>query len=128
MMIFYKSYQYAPIATLVSGLSSALAVCAVLGGLALFGIRGGSALKMVGGVVLIALAAFLFFYCSRTLPDKMSEKESEKNIRTKASYALMYCKENPEAYDQLIAENMDFARKYIRNNEGKIVKVSKFNQ
>lgn len=40
----------------------------------------------------------------------------------------MYCKENPEAYDQLIAENMDFARKYIRNNEGKIVKVSKFNQ
>lgn len=61
-------------------------------------------------------------------PTKMSEKESEKNIRTKASYALMYCKENPEAYDQLIAENMDFARKYIRNNEGKIVKVSKFNQ
>ena len=120
MMIFYKNYQYAPIATLVSGLSSVLAVCAVIGGLALFGIRGGSAL--------IALAAFLFFYCSRTLPDKMSEKESDKNIRTKASYALMYCKENPEAYDQLIAENMDFARKYIRNNEGKIVKVSKFNQ
>ena len=40
MMIFYKNYQYAPIATLVSGLSSVLAVCAVIGGLALFGIRG----------------------------------------------------------------------------------------
>ena len=81
--------------------------------------------------MLIALAAFLFFYCSRTLPDKMSEKESEKKIDaldSRLHMLLCTVKENPEAYDQLIAENMDFARKYIRNNEGKIVKVSKFNR
>ena len=60
-----------------------------------------------------------------SIKDKMAEKEGDLNIRTKAAYALMYCNQNPEAYDQLIQENPAFAAKYEKNEEGKIVKIKK---
>ena len=120
--LFYKMYTYAPKATCVSVISSLASIFAFIGAIACIYVVSGPVLNWVLAVLLFALAVFLFVYCSRKLPDKLSEKESEKNITTRARYALIYCKEHPEAYETLVAQNKDFAGKYMRNETGKIVK------
>ena len=120
--LFYKMYTYAPKATGISVLSSIASILVFVGAIACIYVVPGPVLNWVLAVVVFALAVFLFVYCSRILPDKIAEKESEQNITTKARYALIYCKEHPEAYEDLVAKNKDFAEKYMRNETGKIVK------
>lgn len=121
MMIFYKLYTYAPKATCVSVISSMLSIISLIGAIACFYVLS-DFIKYVLAVLLLALAVFLFVYCSRILPDKIAEKESEKNITTKARYAFTYCREHPEAYEALVAKNAAFAEKYMLNEAGKVVK------
>ena len=121
LTVFYKMYTYAPKATCLSVLSSVFSIISFIGAIACFYTISGS-MKYILAVLLLALAVFLFVYCSRILPDKVAEKESEKNITTKARYALIYCKEHPEEYAAIAAVNEAFARKYMLNEAGKIVK------
>ncbi len=81
--------------------------------------------KAVGipvGIVLVALAAFLLIYVGRKLTDKLAEKWSEENIRTKARFAYLYVCENPGEYDRIAAINPDFAAKYEMGENGRPVK------
>ncbi len=121
--MFYRIYAYAPGATLVSALSGMAACCSIAGGGMLIGMGKGRAGFIIGGIALIALAVIIYIYGSRIIPDRIARKQTEKNIKTKAVYAFRYCMENPEAYEQLIVENKNFASKYIRNDEGKIVRL-----
>ena len=122
MTVFYKMYTYAPKATCVSVISSLASIISFVGAIACFYLVPGTSAKWVLAVLLLALAVFLFVYCSRILPDKIAEKETEKNITTKARYALIYCKQHPEEYEAIVAVNKDFAGKYMLNEAGKIVK------
>lgn len=90
-MIFYRNYPYAPKATLFSVLMSCLALCSALVSLVMFAKMKESVIMIIPALLLIALALFFFFYCSHTAADKMAEKETEKNIKKSANYALMYC-------------------------------------
>jgi len=136
-MIFYKSYPYAPKATLYSALSSIFAYFAIIFGAV--NVYGGffgdlskglfaDANKIVVGVIgllLLGLGLFSFFYLYKKVIPAKAEKESEENIRTKASFGYMYCKNFPEEYERIRAVNADFAEKYQRDETGKIVKVKK---
>ena len=123
MVIFYKNYPYAPRATLVSAAGSLFALLAAVFGIVLAAGSKGKIGMILGGVALLALAVFLFFYVSRKLPDKISEKDSAKNIQTKASYGKLYVNEHPDQYDYIRSVNPAFAAKYTRNEAGKIVKI-----
>lgn len=121
-MFFYKNYKYSTLATLVSGISS-------LGAVVLFilGCFGGSLIdskpiKIVVMVISIAAAFFIFVYCSRILPDKIAEKDFAKKIKTSAAVALLYCNDHPDEFDAIAAENPNFAAKYRKDENGKIVK------
>lgn len=122
MVVFYKQYPYAPVATLVSVLSSVGAILAAIGAVFFFFNTNGQIGRILLAILLAALAVFLFVYVSRKLPDQMAEKESKQNILTKPRFAYLYCKEHPEAYESIAAENLAFADKYMRNEAGKIVK------
>ena len=122
-MIFYKSYKYSPKATLVSlfgSLGALIFVC--IGAAMVFG-SGGNIPVIVGGVPVIALGVFLFVYVSRKLPDKIAAEDGPKNIRTKAGFALTFVREHPEQYDYIRSINPDFAAKYTRNEQGKVVRI-----
>ncbi|MBQ8959706.1 MAG: hypothetical protein IJ071_00595 [Ruminococcus sp.] len=125
MVFVYRNYPYAPKATAFSGFMSAFAVIALVIAIAQVTMIGESPLHIIPTIICGAAAYFLYFELGRKKADKMAEKETDINIRTKANYALMYCRQNPEAYDQLIQENADFAAKYEKNEEGKIVKIKK---
>ncbi len=124
MIFFYKNYPYSPLATLISALANVFGVGLAVGGIAMIA----SGLKdfgmILGGVVMIALAVFCFVYVGRKLTDKLSQKWSEKNIRTKPRYALQYCRQHPEAYAELAKLNPAFGEKYMMGENGKVVKRS----
>ncbi len=123
-MIFYKSYTYAPRATLISALFSLLSLMCAIIGIMLFVQSIND--KAIPGCVLgaiIALAAIpAYIFGSVRLSKKIAEKDGKKNIMTKARYALMFVRQHPEAYDMLAKENADFAAKYVKDQNGKIVK------
>ena len=123
MVFFYKSYPYAPKATALSGLCSGACFLAVIGAICLIalGVQR-SLLWILPGVVLLAGAAALYFLVYRKLIPEKAKAETEKNIATKGSYAAMYCHQHPEAYEQLMQANPDFAQKYTKNEKGRIVK------
>ena len=122
-MVFYKIYQYSAKATLCSVFFSILAL--LLAGLAIscfYQIE--NPVLMIGGVILCAAAAvFSFVYMSRILPDKIAEKDFAVKIKTSPKTAYAYCKEHPELFDEVAAENPAFAEKYRLNEEGKVVKI-----
>ena len=136
-MFFYKSYPYAPKASLYSALSSLFAYFAViLGAVSVYGGFFGdlskglfaNANKLVVGVVgvlLLAAGLFVYFYLYRKVIPAAAEKESDENIRTKAAFGYMYCQRNPAEYEHIRAINPDFAEKYQLNEAGKIVKIKK---
>ena len=125
MVFVYRNYPYAPKATFFSAGMSLIAVIALVIAIAQLSMIKDSPVRVIPAV-LCGIAAYVFFFeLGRKKADKMAEKETEQNIRTKANYALMYCNQNPEAYDQLIQENPAFAAKYEKNAEGKIVKIKK---
>lgn len=126
----YKSYPCAPKATLLSALCTMGEIIALLFAAFLIGMfrKADHALyqkplALIGGIVLIALAVACYFFVYRKLVPKMAQTETEKNIRSKAKYAYLYCQSNPEAYEELRAINAEFARQYAREDSGKLVKI-----
>ena len=119
MVFFYKSYPYAPSMTFCSAMTSFGILLCVCFGIAL--ITNLSAISIIG-VLLIVLAVFLYFdVYKKRIPNK-AEEITKKNIETKVGFALQYCRTNPDAYEEIAAVNQDFAAKYERNEDGKIVK------
>lgn len=121
-MIFYKVYRYSNKATAVSALSSLGAVVLFILGCACFGAVENMALKVIGGILALAAAFFCFVYMSRILPDKIAEKDFAVKIKTSANVALLYCKDHPDQFEAVAAENPAFAAKYRMDENGKIVK------
>ena len=122
-MIFYKSYPYAPKATALSGCSACGTFLCVIGAICMIalGVQK-SLLWILPAAALLALAAFLFLVVYRKKVPEKAKAETEQNIATKGSFAAMYCRQHPEAYEQLMKTNQDFAEKYTLNEKGKIVK------
>ncbi|MBQ8995934.1 MAG: hypothetical protein IJ091_08970 [Oscillospiraceae bacterium] len=119
--IFYRNYPYAPLATLFSAFSMLLGAVFAFGGLAL--VLGRGVGTKIAGVLLIALGALcLYEFFTHKIADKISAKYSKKNIETKAGYALQYCRQHPESYEYLVSVNEQFAKKYVRQEDGKIVR------
>ena len=120
MVFFYKSYPYAPSMTFCSAFTM---LGILLSGA--FGIVLAiqlEAVKLIIGALLIALALYLYFIVYRKkIPAKAAEI-SKKNIETKPGFALQFCRENPQAYDEIAAVNSAFAEKYELGENGKIVK------
>ena len=128
IFFFYRNYPYAPGATTISAFANLLALLSAVGAIACIGgfftQNAKNVLLLLGGVALGALAVFLFLYVGRKLTDQIAEKETKKNLRTKARFAYNYCRQHPEAYETLKAENPDFAAKYTRDETtGKLVKI-----
>ena len=123
-MIFFKNYPYAPKATFVSVLFSLIALFfAYLGiGTVLEFYPEQDYASCIIGVLLALPAIPLYIFGSRKLSKKIAEKEGPKNIRTKAKYALKFVRDHPEQYEQVASDNPEFARKYVRDAFGKIVK------
>lgn len=128
--IFYKSYPCAPGATLCSALCSGGTYLCVLAAIIMIGGFFSSAAAvyhetwaLIGGVLALALAAFLYFFVYRKRIPAMAEKQTQKNIRTKADAAYLYCQRHPEAYAELRAVNPAFAQKYELNETGTIVRT-----
>ena len=118
-MIFYKYFPYSPLATILS-------LCCTLGGaLALvFAINlflNPSPLGIVAAVLLAAVGVFLFYLYFKKI-DEIGGKWSEQNIRTKLNYAIRFCKEHPEAYEELSTLHPELGEKYEINEKGKLVK------
>lgn len=113
----YRYYPYSPLATLLSLLTTLGAVLA-----AVFGVLLLSDKHIIVGVLLIVLGAFLYLYVELKLVDRLGQKWSEENIRTKPATAFRYCRQHPEAFEQLCAENPAFAEEYEMNEKGKVVK------
>lgn len=121
--IFYRNYPYAPLTTLLSAFSIILAVPAVIGAF-YFGTQiPKNPLMLLPCVLSALLAVGLLIVAFGKVLDGLAAKEGEKNIRTKARFAYQYCREHPEAYASLAAENEAFARKYTMNEHGKLVKI-----
>ena len=122
-VIFYRSYPYAPSATLLSAVGNAFAFLMGVGGIVCFVMaKNNPVLMIILGILLIAAAVCCWYFLGRKIPDKISQSISEKNIRTKANYAAMYCRQHPEAYASLCAQNPDFAAKFMFNEKGKLVR------
>ncbi|MCR5782987.1 MAG: hypothetical protein K6G90_09680 [Clostridia bacterium] len=124
MIFFYKSYPYSPIATLVSLVFSLHAAALIIGGVLLFkeAVTEETYLYCLIAVLLAAVGVLIYIFGSKKLSAKIAEKNGMKNIKTKAKYARRFVQEHPEAYEQLIRENPDFAEKYVRDESGKIVR------
>ncbi|MBQ4288496.1 MAG: hypothetical protein II749_00860 [Clostridia bacterium] len=123
-MIFYKNYTYAPRATFISVLFSLLAFLLAVCGVMLFvqGINDKKYLECVFAVILAAGAVVSYIFGSVKLSKKIAQKDGVKNIYSKAKYALIFLRQHPEAYDDIVRKNQDFAAKYFRDETGKIVK------
>lgn len=122
MVFFYRSYPYAPKATLISGLGNGFGyLCAIFAIAALVGIPKNPA-YIIATVLLGALGAFLIIYVGRKLPDKLAEPETEKNITTKPRFAQAYVNTRPDEYDRIAEINPEFGQKYMMNEKGKCVK------
>lgn len=130
MFFMYKSYPCAPKATLLSGLCSMGEILALIFAAFFVGMyrkEGGamyhSAGAIIGAIVLVVFAVVCYLYVYRKLVPKMAETETERNVRTKANFANIYCQSHPEAFDELREINADFAAKYMRDENGRIVKI-----
>ena len=85
-MIYLKN-EFAPKATLLSVLGLILGFSSVI-----FGIMNVSSKKSadhVPGIILIVVGAVIYILLGLVLPSKLSKKEAEKNIRTKAMALIM---------------------------------------
>ena len=123
-MIFYKRYPYSPKATLISAACSLFALMLVIIGVMLVkeSLADKNYVSCIIGVLIAAAAVPVHIFGSNRLSKKIADKDGLKNIKTKAKYAKLFVQSHPEAYDQLIRENAAFAKKYVRDANGKIVK------
>lgn len=126
-MIFYRNYKYSPLATMMSALTFAFGAMMLIGGAAL--VLGKADGSLIGGVILLVIGAlFGYEFFTHKLTDKVAEKNGKKNIESKARYGLLYCNEHPESYEYILSVNEAFAKKYVRQEDGKIVKRKKVSE
>lgn len=122
-MVFYKLYKYSTKATLLSAGASVLSfLLALLAIASLSDIENGP-LAFIKLIVFAALAVFCFVYLSRMLPDKVAQKDLQKKLRTKPKFAYQFCKENPQYFEAVAAENPQFAEQYRMDENNQIVKI-----
>lgn len=122
MTLFYRYYRYSGLATFISIMANILSLVAILAAAyALLAVEN-RALGIPLGIVLAALAVFLFVYVGRKLTDKLAAKWGEKNVQTKVGIAYEYCHDHPEEYERVAAMNPKFAQKYMRDETRAIVK------
>lgn len=124
-MIVYKVYRYSNKATAVSAVSSCAAMICLILAFFFFSQLENTVAKVVSAVLCGAAAVFLFVYMSRILPDKIAQKDFAVKIKTSPRVALLYCKDHPEHFEAVAAENPGFAEKYCMDENGKIVKIKK---
>ena len=122
MVFYYRNYPYSTKATLISVVANIGGYLAGIGAVVAFSMIENKAVGVTVAVILAALALFLFIYVGRKLTDKLSEKWSEENIRTKANVAFQYVFSHPEEYDRIAAINPDFAEKYEIGEKGRPVR------
>lgn len=118
--VFYRNYPYSPLATLLSVCTSLFAMLFAV--FAVVCILQKTLVYILAAILLAGIAAFLWLYVYRRLIDRLAEKWSEQNIRTKPRFAALYCREHPEAYGELCAQNAEFAQKYRLDENGKLRK------
>lgn len=114
-MIFYRNYPYAPKATIFSVLMSCFALIFAFVAITMFVMIKDDVLFVIPALIMTALTLFAYFYLSHTVADKIAEKESEKNIKTKSRYALLFCQKHPDMYESLLEENPEFAGEMRKN-------------
>ena len=122
--MIYRNYPYSFGATFISVLANLGTLLSVFGAATMFGNRN-RALGIPCGIGFIALAIFLFIYVGRILTDKLAEKWTDKNIRTKPYVAFQYVAAHPQEYDRVAAVNPAFAANYAFNEKGRLVKIKK---
>lgn len=122
-MFFYKSYPFAPKASVLSAVSAFGTYLCVIGAICMvaLGVQR-SFLWVLAAVALLAAAAALYLLVYRKIVPEKAKAETETNVKTKGSFAAMYCNQHPEAYDELMRVNPDFAARYTRNEKGRVVK------
>ncbi|MCD7811057.1 MAG: hypothetical protein LUG91_04290 [Ruminococcus sp.] len=121
--MFYRVYKYSNKATLISLLFRLIAFIFGVMAIGLFQADLGIAVRVAGIVIFAALAVYFWVCLSGTLSDKIAEKDFAVKIKTSANVAYLYCKDNPEEFEKIAAENPAFAEKYCKNEKGKIVKI-----
>ena len=118
MMVFYREYKYSVLATLFSLATFLFGLVGIVCTILAF--KDGS---IVGGIIFLLVAAACGYeFFTHKIANKIGDKCGEKNIKTKARYGKLYVEEHPDRYEQILAINRDFAKKYVRNVEGKIVR------
>ena len=118
--IFYKNYPYSPLATFLSICTSLFAMLFAV--FAFVCILQKTLVYILVAILLAAAAAFLWLYVYRKLIDRLAEKWSDQNIRTKPRFAALFCRQHPEAYEEICSYNADFAQKYQMDDNGKLIK------
>ena len=116
-------YRYSPIASLVYMGFDYLSLGFVVIGIILFKetFVEKDYLSCLISVLIVAVGVLIAVLCSNKLSAKIAEKNELNNIKTKAKYAKLFVEDHPEAYEQMIRENPDFAEKYVRDESGNIV-------
>jgi len=122
MMIYYRSYPYSTKATLISILANIGAMAAGVGAVVAIALMENKVIAAIIAILLAALAVFLFVYVGRKLTDKLAEKWSEENIRTKPGVAYQYVATHPDQYQRICEINPAFNEKYMINEKGRLVK------
>ena len=119
----YNRYEYSFKATVVSFIGGAGGLAFIFLAVEVF--RGGMEIKDSGEcarAVLWAVLGVIFYYqVSKKLAKKIAEKEWSKKVRD-ASFCYQYALEHPEYYDKFVRANKEFAAKYVRTADGKIVR------
>lgn len=122
MTIFYRYYRYSGLATFISIIANIGAVVSILAAAYCVLIVENRVMGISLGIILALLAAFLFVYVGRIMTDRLSKKWGEKNVERKVLVAYEYCHDNPEEYDRVATLNPKFAQKYMKDENGRIVK------
>ena len=122
MVFYYRNYPYSTKATLISVVANIGGYLAGIGAVVAFAMIENKVIGVILAVILAALALFLFIYVGRKMTDKLAEKWSEENIKTKAGVAFQDVMSHPEEYDRITALNPEFAQKYEIKKKGRPVR------
>ena len=118
----YRNYPYSFKATIISAAANLGAIFAAAGAMLSFNAIENKVLGVLCAIIFAALAVFLFVYVGRILTDKLAEKWTAENIKTKPGVAFQYVALHLEEYDRVAELNPAFAEKYVINEKGKLVK------
>ncbi len=121
-MIFYRSYPCAPKATLISGFANIVGYLAAIMAIVMATQIPSKPIYLVPFILLTVIAAFLIIYVGRKLTDKLAGPETEKNIATKPRFAQAYCNYHPDEFERIAELNPEFAAKYEKTEDGRVIK------